>query len=163
MQLPANRKTLVAQMPAFTVDLPWHQIFRLGLKALQIGLKRRYSFLKKLAKSRRIDLAKSVNEHRDRLPGAFMIGNPNALFVPVNFQPWRVVQRQYAKPLHQVGLFEGVFADAEDEPRQPFHAGHGVQKPALAFILGSNLDDAAMVPVCWAELTQFVNALVDPI
>src|SRR5438105_15139478 len=37
-----------------------------------------------------------------------------------------------------------------------------MQKPPLALVLGGDLNDAAMIPIGWTKLAQFMNALIHP-
>src|SRR5262249_11929565 len=92
-----------------------------------------------------------------------MFGQPYPLLVPVNLQPGRFVQGPNAELADQVGFFEGVAANAENQAQQPFLTRHGVQEPALAFLGSGNLNYGAVVPVGATERTKGMNLLVKPV
>src|SRR5262249_19872156 len=129
VHLAARLEALVAQVPALAVDLPRHDVFRFGLHALEVRLVGRNRLGQELAKCRRVDLAEPMHQDGYFLPRAFAIGDLDAVAVAVDLDPWRVIKRWNGKPASQFFLLEGVAADAEHEPQQPFLACHGVEKP----------------------------------
>src|SRR5262249_7532606 len=129
----------------------------------QVGLEGSHGLFEKSAEGRRVDLAQAVGLDRDFLPRPLAVGNVNALVVAVNLQPLQLVQRANAEALDQLGLLEGLAADAVHQPHRALQGGVSVEEPAVTLVRRRNLDDAAVVPVGVAKRAEFMDAFVDPV